>query len=300
MSLTTSRDQDSAALSRSLATSQADYVRFPGFLSRQHQQDSEGYPTSRTPLNSAAKWFKTRWPTRSRSVDSLERYPDPDTHRDRPPTPPSAPRSEGPQMYHPPTQEQQSEARRQRAAARTRNRDGIPDQREEDSNTRERTQSHEDHNPPQENLTNPPDDWSPRQNLDELRQLPTPLLPLVPQPDSRLPPATNHSHGDNTMTTHSVTQTRQSMDTRTPTARPHIQTDPARGLEVLFGDTTQPTPTEEPTLPYRPEVIGPSHSQRTTTTREAQTSHPIPGRDRPDHTVPRHARNIHHPQPHLG
>ena len=105
-----SREQDSAALSRSLTTSQVDYVRIPGFLSRQHQQDSEGYPTSRTPLNSAAKWFKTRWPNRSRSVDSLERYPDPDTHRDRPPTPPSAPRSGETQMYHPPTREQQSEA----------------------------------------------------------------------------------------------------------------------------------------------------------------------------------------------
>ena len=155
----------------------------------------------------------------------------------------------------------------------------------------------DNHNPPQENLTSPPDEWSPRQNLDELRQLPNPILPLVPQPNSRLPPATNHSHGDNTMTTHSVTQTRQSMETRTPTARPHIPTDPARGLEILFGDTTQPTPTEESTLPYRPEVIGPSHSQRTNTTREAQTSHPIPNETDPiiqfpasqgTYTIPNH------------
>ena len=94
------RDQDSAALSRSLATSQADYVRFPGFLSTQYQQDSEGYPTPRTPLNTAAKWLKTRWPRRSRSVDSLELYPDPDVHRNRSPT---APRSKVPQMNQPPT-----------------------------------------------------------------------------------------------------------------------------------------------------------------------------------------------------
>ena len=292
-----SREQDSAALSRGLTTSQVDYVKFPGFLSR-HQQDLEGHSTSRTPLNSAAKWFKQRWPIRSRSVDSLDRYPDPDTHRDWPPTPPSAPQSKGPRMYHPPTREQQSEARRQRAAVRSRNRDGVPVQREEDNNPREETQSHvDDHNPPQENLTKPQDNWSPRQNLDELRRLPTPLMPLVSQPDPRLPPATHHSIGNSTMTTHSVTQTRQSMDTHTPTARPDIQSDPARGLEALFGDTPQPTPQNKPTLPSRPEVDGPSQPQKAPTAREAQSSHPIQDETAPivqspatrgSYTIPNH------------
>ena len=80
------------------------------------------------------------------------------------------------------------------------------------------------------------------------------------------------------MTTHSVTQTRQSLDTRTPTARPQIPADPTRGLEVLFGGTAQLTPAGETIPHHRTEENDPSSPHRTTTTREAQTSHPIPGK----------------------
>ena len=283
------RDQGSASLSRSIANSHADHVRFPGFSStRYHQQDSTGHLTPRTPLNTATRWLKTRWLKRSRSVDSLEHSPDlgSDVHGDRFPT---TPHSEVLRMNQPPTREQQREARSHRAEARSRGRDreieyrqhtthftdGIPDLRGGDSTIREESLRSEDpHHQPQGTLTTPSYDWFPGHELSNIQQL---LAPLVPQPSSGPPHASTHSQGDDTMTTHSVTQTRQSLETRTPTTRSQNLVDPTGGLDVLFGDTAQSPPARETIPQHRIEETNPSGPHKTTTTREDQTPHSIPG-----------------------
>ena len=235
------RDHGSASLSRSITNSQADHVRFPGFPStRYHHQDSAGHPTPRTPLNTATRWLKTRWLKRSRSVDSLEPSPDLGSN-DHGALFQTKPHSESLRMYQPPPREQQREARSNRAEARSRGRDreieyqqhnahftdGIPDLRGGESTVREDSlRSKDPHQHPQGTPTTPSYDWLPGHDLCNIQQL---LDPLVPQPGSGPPHASTPSQGDGTMTTHSVTQTRQSMETRTPTTWAQNLVDPTEG-----------------------------------------------------------------------
>ena len=240
------RDRGPASLNYSLAISQADYVKFPGFPStRYHQQDLAGHLPPRTPLDSAAKWLKTRWPKRSRSVDSLEQLPDPssDIHGAQLQT---KPHGDSLRMYRPPTREQQREARSTRAANRSRGRDedsgsqqnttnfadGIPDLRREDNTEHDNSPHDETPRPhPQESTTPPQVDWLLGQDLSGSQHRP---VPIVPQTSSGPPHASTPSSGVNTMTTQTVTQTKQSVETRNPDT--WATWDPTDDLNALFGD----------------------------------------------------------------
>ena len=117
--------QDSASLGRSLTTSQADYVKFPGFSStRSQQRDPEGHHQPRSHLKPATTTKAThfrRWMKRSRSVDSLDNPPDLGrvVSRDQTTTPPLSEILRMNQL----TREQQRASRSHRAAARSQGQD---------------------------------------------------------------------------------------------------------------------------------------------------------------------------------
>ena len=280
----TRRDRGSASLSHSLAISQADYVKFPGFPStRYHQQDLAGHHPPRTPLDSATKWLKSRWPKRSRSVDSLEHLPSSDVHGAQLQT---KPHGDSLRMYRPPTREQQREARSARATNRSRGRDedsgsqqnttnfsvSIPVLRREDNT--EHDDSPRDGTPrpyPQTSTTPPQVDWLLGQDPSDSQHRPA---PIVPQTSAGPPHASTPASGVNTMTTQTVTQTNQSAETRYPDTR--AIWDPTEDLNALFGDTVQPPPPRGTITQLRLGENDQS-SPRRTTHREEQVPRSLQG-----------------------
>ena len=151
-------------------------------------------------------------------------------------------------MNRPLTREQQREAHSHRAAARSQGQDrefarqqqaphytdSIQDLREGGSTTLEESPHRKEHQPqPQGNLSGVTDnyqDWLLAPELGDIQRL---LVPLTPQPNPEPPHTTTHSQGEDTMTTHSITQTRHSVDTRPSAMWSQNLVNPLEGLKML-------------------------------------------------------------------